>query len=101
MARKDDYPTFRTPAGKLRYPFLQEARDYKSDGKFAYSTELLLDGEDAAMLTKFIDEQLEEAQRKFKTKKIAHTPYDDAVDENGDEIDPSGLSSSFCHDEAR
>ena len=91
MERKDDqYPTFKTPVGTLVYPFLQDARDYEGDGKFAFSTSFVLLGEAAALLMKFVDELTEQAMSQFNTKKVVYTPYAPTVDkENGAEVEGS------------
>lgn len=84
---KDKYPSYRTPIGRLGYPFLQIPRDYEGDEKFAYSCDLILPEEQAAPLCQAIDGWLEESKAKFKTKKQSYIPYEDTVDENGDPVE--------------
>lgn len=81
-SRDEKYPTFVTDRLTLLYPFLQRPRDFEGDEKFHYDTQALAEGEIAAELEKFIDEQIEESCRQHKTKKKAAPPYFEHVDED-------------------
>jgi hypothetical protein len=85
--QKRKIPTFTSPIGTLVYPFLIKARDYKGDEKFAYSTKLVLTGEEAAAFEKFVDEQLEIAKADHGTKKVANCPYDEHKDDDDNVIE--------------
>ena len=85
--KNDDYPTFTTPVGTLVFPFLNNPRDYEDDGKFCYMAKLNLPAERAAKLEAFVDKLLESGLKQFKSRKIAYTPYDNAVDDDGAVID--------------
>ena len=85
--RKEKYPSFVTPMVILQYPFLQNARDYKGNGNFAYDTAALLGGAEAAELEKFVNEQINEACAKFKSRKKTAPPFDVFLDEDGKETD--------------
>ena len=92
MSKKSSkYPTFKTPVGRLVYPFLQEARDYEGDEKFAYSTGFVLAGEEAAKLEQFVDGLLAQAMQQFKTKKVFYVPYGEVLDEDENIVDGETL----------
>jgi hypothetical protein len=92
--REEKYPEYLTAVGTLVFPFLNRPRDYKNDGKFAYSTGLLLDGQDAADFEKLCDELVAESMQRNKTKKRAGVPYDPHTvkDEDGNETEVDGAT---------
>jgi hypothetical protein len=85
--KAEKYPTFTTEIGTLTYPHLNEARDYKGDGKFAYDCKFVLTGQAAADFEKQIDEWVEESCTEHGTKRKNAPPYDIALDENKEEIE--------------
>ena len=93
MATKEEkYPEFTTVVGTLVFPYLNKARDYKDDGKFAYTTGLLLEGQDAANFEREVEALCLESCKRNKTTKRAVVPYGPATekDENGDKIEVDG-----------
>jgi hypothetical protein len=64
--KKKKDPIFRTPAGVLNYPFLQEPRGFKGDtDKMYYDTQLILEGAAAAEFAAIVDGFMKAAEKQF------------------------------------
>lgn len=88
-----DYPVYTTPVGTLVYPNLNVPRDFNGDGRFAYDTNLVLDGEEAEQLKDLVDAGREASEKKFKTGaqlKPCYGPHIVKDSESGEEEEVPG-----------
>jgi hypothetical protein len=91
MAAKN--PTLTTPTGRLKYPNLVKERDFKGDGKFAFDTKMILEGEAAASFMATCDAHMVAAQKELKKPK-GRPPYAPVLDKDGNEV-PGQIEVKF------
>jgi hypothetical protein len=79
MAKKDDIVT---PIGTLKYPFLNQPRDFDGDGKFKFDTKLILSGQRAEELRKIVDDLCESLVGKPHSK-LKNSVYEEGSSDDG------------------
>lgn len=76
MAEESKYPTYTLPEAVTNDCFFHIARDYKDNGKFAYTGSIVLEGADADELTAAIDAQITQSKKEHQKRTGAPAPHE-------------------------